>query len=85
MVEAAKFIHDHADETMGFLKKRFPDISEPALRSAFTEVQSATPREPLVDQKGLASADRLNIEAGLMKPDDKVQSYDGLYTDQYVR
>jgi ABC-type nitrate/sulfonate/bicarbonate transport system substrate-binding protein len=85
MVEAAKFIHDHPDETMGFLKRRFPDVGEAALKSAFDEVQRATPLEPLVDQKGLASADRLNIEAGLMKPDDKVQSYDGLYIDQYAR
>jgi hypothetical protein len=26
-----------------------------------------------------------NIEAGLLKPEQKLKSYDGLFTDQYVR
>lgn len=85
LIAAAQFIHDRPDETMGFLRKRFPDVGDAALKSAFDEVQRATPLDPRVDQKGLESADRLNIDAGLMKPDDKVQSYDGLYTDQYLR
>ena len=84
MVEAAKFIHDHPDETLAFLKKRFPDVSDAAMKSAFAEVQQATPLAPVATETGLANADRLNLEAGLMKPEDKVQSYDGLYTDKFA-
>jgi ABC-type nitrate/sulfonate/bicarbonate transport system substrate-binding protein len=85
MVEAAKFIHDRPDDVRAFLKIRFPDVSDAAMKSAFAEVQQGTPLDPVVTEKGLANADRLNLEAGLMKPDDKVQSYDGLYTDKFVR
>ena len=85
MVEAAKFIHDHPDEVLAFLKKRFPDVGDAAMKSAFAEVQQGTPLAPVVTEAGLANADRLNLEAGLMKPEDKVQSYDGLYTDQFAR
>ena len=38
-----------------------------------------------VSEAGLAHADQLNVDAGLMKPEDKVQSYDGLYTAEFVK
>jgi len=85
MVEAAKFIHEHPDETVAFLKKRFPDIGEAATASAFAEVQAATPLAPVVTEPGLAGADLLNVKAGLMKSEDKVQSYEGIFTDAFVR
>jgi ABC-type nitrate/sulfonate/bicarbonate transport system substrate-binding protein len=85
MVEAAKFIHDRPDEVMAFLQKRFPDIAVPALKAAFEEVQASTPLDPAVVEVGLAHADQLNLDAGLMKPDDKVKSYTGLYTAEFVK
>jgi NitT/TauT family transport system substrate-binding protein len=85
MVEAAKFIHDRPDDVRAFLKHRFPDVSDAAMKSAFAEVQQGTPLDPVVTEKGLANADRLNLDAGLMKPDDKVQSYDGLHTDEFAK
>jgi NitT/TauT family transport system substrate-binding protein len=85
MVEAAKFIHDHPDEVMAFLQKRFPDITGPALKSSFEQVQAVTPLDPAVVEAGLANADKLNLEAGLMKPEDKVQSYAGLYTGEFAK
>jgi hypothetical protein len=33
----------------------------------------------------LENADNFNVEARLMKPDEKLKSYDGLYTDAYVK
>ena len=85
MVDAAKFIQDHPDEVMTFLHKRFPDIAMPALKASFDVVREVTPLDPAVVEAGLAHADQLNVDAGLMKSDDKVQSYDGLYTDRFVR
>lgn len=85
MIAAARFIHDHPDETLGFLKTRYKDVSEAALKLSLDEIASATPLMPKVDATGLANADRLNVEAGLMKPEDKVKSYDGLFTDAYLK
>jgi ABC-type nitrate/sulfonate/bicarbonate transport system substrate-binding protein len=85
MIDAARFIHDHPDETLGFLRARYKDVSGPALKLSLDEITAATPLLPKVDATGLANADRLNIEAGLMKPEDKVKSYDGLFTEAYLK
>jgi NitT/TauT family transport system substrate-binding protein len=85
MVDAAQFIQDHPDETLGFLKQRFKEIGDAALTSAFNEVRAATPRLPSVSAIQLANADKLNLDAGLMKPEDKVASYDGLFTDEFLK
>lgn len=85
MVDAANFIQDHPDETLGFLKKRFKEVSDAAVTSSFNEVRAATPRKPSVTAIQLANADKLNLDAGLMKPEDKVASYDGLFTDEFLK
>jgi NitT/TauT family transport system substrate-binding protein len=38
-----------------------------------------------VTQAGLENAELFNIQAGLLKPEEKLKSYDGLFTDAYVR
>ena len=30
-------------------------------------------------------AERFNVEAGLLKPDETLKSYDGFFTDQFVK
>lgn len=85
MADAAVFIQDHPDETFAFVKKRFAQVGDAALKAAFDEVRRDTPRVPTVSEAGFKNADRLNIEAGLMKPDDQVPSYDGLFTDKYLK
>src|SRR5665213_2444799 len=85
MADSAVFIQDHPDETFAFVKKRFAQVGDAALKAAFDEVRRDTPRVPAVSEAGFKNADRLNIEAGLMKPDDQVQSYDGLFTDKYLK
>jgi len=39
----------------------------------------------VVAEQVLANSERLNIEAGFLAPGDKLKTYDGLYTDEYVR
>jgi NitT/TauT family transport system substrate-binding protein len=38
-----------------------------------------------VSKVGLENAELFNIEAGLLKPDEKLKSYDGLFTDEFVK
>jgi hypothetical protein len=33
----------------------------------------------------LENGDRMNAEAGFLKPEDKVPSYDGLFTNEFLR
>jgi NitT/TauT family transport system substrate-binding protein len=39
----------------------------------------------VVSKKGMENAELFNIEAGLMKPEEKLASYDGLSTDEFVK
>ena len=36
-------------------------------------------------QRILETGDKMNVEAKLLKPEDQVKSYDGLFTDQYLK
>jgi NitT/TauT family transport system substrate-binding protein len=81
----AKFIHEHTPEAMASLKKRFPQIDDAALALSLEIVQKATPSPPIVEEAAIVNGDKMNVEAGLLKPEDMLKSYDGLFTDEYVR
>jgi NitT/TauT family transport system substrate-binding protein len=83
--EAVAFMHDRPAEALGLLKKRFTQLDERQFATAFEDIRRITPRDLTVSQAGLEHAEIFNIEAGLMKPEEKLKSYDGLFTDQYVR
>ena len=35
--------------------------------------------------KALANGDRINIEAGFIKPSDQLKTYDDLFTNEYLK
>ena len=58
----------------------------PALLAAAWEVVSKAHAKDLrVPLKGLENAEKVSLEAKLLKPEDALKSYDGLYTDEYVK
>jgi NitT/TauT family transport system substrate-binding protein len=85
MLEAANFVHEHPQETLAILKKRYPNIDDGVLKASYEAVASMTPQPPVVKADELAHAELMNIEAGLLKPEEKLGHYDGLFTDAYVK
>jgi NitT/TauT family transport system substrate-binding protein len=83
--EAEAYLHDHPSEALAIVKKRFPTLDDKVLTAAFDAIRAISPNPPVASQKGIENAERLNLEAGLMKPDEKLASYDGLVTDEYVK
>ena len=67
------------------MRKRFPNFDDKLLAASFEVVRKITPRPPAIGAKDLENAELLNVEAGLMKKDEQLKSYDGLFTDKYVR
>ena len=55
------------------------------LIEAIDVVRKATRAMPAVTPEQLANAENFNVEARLMKADEKLSSYDGLSTDQFVK
>ena len=84
MKEAVAYIHSHPTEVLAILGKKFSNLEPKLIAAAFEEIRKSTPKVPVVTEKALLNADDFNIEAGMMKADAKLKSYDGLYTDEFV-
>jgi hypothetical protein len=53
--------------------------------AAFEVIRKISPNPPRVTAKAIENTERLNIEAGLLKPQDKLASYKGLATDEFLK
>ncbi len=84
-VEAAAMMHAHPDEAEAVLQKRFPTLDPKVFHASFLAELEMTANPPVPSAKGLENTDNYNIQAGLMKPEEKLPSYDNLFTDKYVK
>ncbi len=84
-VDADDYLHDHTADALALMQKRFSTLDPKLLAAAFDDVVRATPRPPAPTRAALENADLYNIEAGLMKPEEKLASYDAIFTDDYVK
>ena len=82
---AADFIHTHPDECIAILKKRFPGVADPVLKASYEAVRDMTPQPPAPDAQQLANAENMNVAAGFMKAEDKLKSYDSLFTAEFAK
>ncbi len=85
MAKVAILMHTHPEEAMAALKKRFGGIDDAVFAAAYQASEDLTPVPPIVTAKELENADRMNIEAGFMKPSETPGSYDALFTNEFVR
>jgi ABC-type nitrate/sulfonate/bicarbonate transport system substrate-binding protein len=83
--DAAAFIKGKPDEAFALLKKRFPTLDDKLLKASFEELQKVTPSPPLVSRAIIENSEKFNVDAGLLKADEKLRSYDGLFTNEYVQ
>jgi hypothetical protein len=82
---SAKIIHDHPEEVIAVLKKRFPALDAKVVEAAFAVLRKITPSPPAATLEGIRNNETFNVMAGLLKPDEQLKSFDGLFTDKYVR
>jgi NitT/TauT family transport system substrate-binding protein len=85
MVKAAAYVHQHADETKKILAKRLNITDADVLNKTYEVTVAATPLAPVLDAKGLETADQLNVEAGFLPADQKLPSYDHIFTNEFVK
>jgi NitT/TauT family transport system substrate-binding protein len=83
--EATAFIKTKPDEAFALLRKRFPTLDDKLMRASFAELQKSTASPPTVTRALIENAETFNVDAGLLKPEEKLKSYDGLFTDEYVK
>jgi NitT/TauT family transport system substrate-binding protein len=85
MKEAVTYIRDHPNEARALLKKRFKTLDDKVFAAGFEQIRKATQVPPVMTKAALENGERYSIEAGLLKPQDKLKSYEGLYTDEFVK
>ena len=83
--DATAFIKTKPDEAFALLKKRFPTLDDKLLRASFEELQKVTPSPPIVSKAIIENSETFNVDAGLLKADEKLKSYDGLFTNEFVQ
>jgi len=81
---ANRMIHDEPEKALAILSNRFKQMDPTVLATAWKIVSQAHPTDLRVTEPILAEGEKVNIEAKLLDPKEKLQSYDGLYTDQYL-
>jgi NitT/TauT family transport system substrate-binding protein len=83
--EAVAYMHSNPAEVRAILSKKFPNLEPNLIEAAYAQILKSTPKIPVLTKEALENADDFNVEAGMMKAGDKLKSYDGLYTDEFVR
>ena len=83
--ESAALMQDEPDRARAILKKRFPTLDDKLFNASFAMVRKTFPRVPLPSARAFENADRYNVEAGLMKAEEMLASYDPLFTDEFVK
>lgn len=81
----ADFIQQKPDEAFAVLAKRFPKMEPELLKAAWQTVRAAHAKDVRVTLPALTHSEEVSIVAKLLKPEDKLKSYDGLYTDEYLK
>ncbi|HEY1504457.1 MAG TPA: ABC transporter substrate-binding protein [Stellaceae bacterium] len=82
---ASRFVHERPDDAIAILQKRFPKTEPPVVAASFEVMRKAMPQPPALEAKALSNADRINVEAGFIKPGDQLKTYDDLFTNEYVK
>ncbi len=83
---AAKMIQEKPDEVFEkILKKRFEKMDPMLLAEAWKVAQKAHAKDIRVTVQQLENSQKVSLDAKLLDPKDALKSYDGLFTDEFLR
>ena len=85
IAEATAYIKNKPAEAFALLKKRFPTLDDKLMSAAFEELKKVTPSPPIPTRASIENSETFNVGAGLLKAEEKLKSYDGLFTDEFVK
>lgn len=85
LAAALQFVRANRPAAYAILKSHFAAIDDKILTAAFSDLEQLLAQSPAITEESLANSDRMNIEAGFMKPADARTSYKDLFTDEFVR
>lgn len=84
LAAALKYVHENRQAAYAILKAHFNKFDDKLLAMAFDDVEKLLAQSPVIQEAAIANSDKMNIDAGFMKPDQARASYKDLFTDQYL-
>lgn len=88
IAEAVVFMHEHLAETLAILRPRFAQLPETVLANAFDAYNAynkASTLPPAITEAARRNSEDFQVEGGITKPEEKLASFDGRYTDEFIR
>jgi len=85
LAAANQLIREKPDEALVLLRGRFKEMDPALLEGAWKIVSQSHAMDLRVQPRALENSEKVSLEAKLLDPKDKLASYDGLFTDEYVR
>lgn len=85
MLLASKFLLTRKEDSIAILQKRFPKTDQGVVRVAYDAVARMTNDPPAITTIALKNGDNMNAAAGFLKPEDALSSYDGLFTNEFLK
>lgn len=82
---ALGLIHDNPTEALAALRKKFDKIEPGVLADSFEVTRAAASKTALVQEAGIRHAVDFQVDAGAMKPEEKVPNLSALYTNKFVQ
>jgi sulfonate transport system substrate-binding protein len=83
--EAMRFLKTHPKESGAILKKRIPHMDQATFDDAFETTRKWTPDTMKIDVAGMRHAQELMLVGQMIRPDQKLASFDAIYTNKYVK
>jgi NitT/TauT family transport system substrate-binding protein len=85
LAEAVMFIREHPTETIAILQPHFGQLPKEVLAGAFDIYKNAITIPPSVTEAALKNSEDFEIKGGISTAAERLSSFDGLYTDEFVR
>src|SRR5262249_17038300 len=85
LAAANRFILEKPEEALGLLRKRFDKMDPAVLATAWQVVSKAHASDIKVPVVGLDNSQKVSLEAKLLDPKDTLKTFEGLYTDNFLR
>jgi hypothetical protein len=83
--EAVAFIHAKPTEAGAILKKRIPNMDDATFIDAFEATRRGIAKSIGFSEAGLKNAQELMVVGGMIKPEERLASFETIYTNAYVK
>ena len=82
---ATQIIRNDPQTSLAVIKAHFGSYDDKVLQAAYETVKAITVDKPITTVEALENADKMNIAAGFLKPEDKLPDYEPLIDNSYVK